>query len=228
MRQNVIYAFGLGAAILLVRNLYVMFLQLPDEANQGAIYRIMFFHIPAWWTCFLGYFAAGVASVHYLWKRNPRSDAFAVAATEVGVMFTVIGLLTGTIWARNQWGIWWTWDARLTWALITWLIYSGYLMLRRGIDDPTSRAKNTAVLNIFNFTSVAITWKAIEWWRTQHPGPVLSLRGAKGATDAAMESVFHWNWLALLLLASMLVLIRLRQEEQQREVDSLRRMAHAF
>jgi heme exporter protein C len=145
----------------------------------------------------------------------------------VGTVFVAIGLATGMIWARIIWGIWWTWDPRLTWALITWLVYAGYLMLRRAIDDPTARAKNSAVLNIFSFTSVMITYKAIDWWRTQHPAPVLSIRGAGGAMDPAMEQMLYLNWIPMLLIAIILVMVRMRQEGQQREIESLRRMAHA-
>jgi heme exporter protein C len=131
------------------------------------------------------------------------------------------------IWARIIWGIWWTWDPRLTWALITMLIYAGYLMLRRAIQEPGERAKNTAVMSIFSFTSVVITYKAIDWWRTQHPGPVLSIRTGGGRIDPAMEQMIYVNWLALLLLAVVLLMVRMRQEEAQREIESMRRYAHA-
>lgn len=226
MREKVLYILAALAGLLLVRNLYVILLKLPDEAEQGAIYRIFFFHLPAWFTCFTAYFLAGAASVAYLVKKNPKYDAFAVASVEIGVVFTVIGLVTGTIWARIIWGIWWTWDARLTWALICLLVYLGYLMLRRAIDDPTTRAKNSSVLCIFAFTSVVITYKAIDWWRTQHPGAVLSFRTGGGKIDPAMEAMLFQNWLAFLLLAAVFLAVRMRQEVVQREIDALRRFAH--
>jgi heme exporter protein C len=111
--------------------------------------------------------------------------------------------------------------------LVCWLMYAGYLMLRRAIEEPTERAKNSAVLSIFIFPGVYITWKSIEWWRTQHPGPVLSVRKGGGMAPG-MEAAMWWNALALGLLAVVLVLIRLRQEQQQRQVDALRRTAHAL
>ncbi len=226
MREKVLYILAAAAGLLLVRNLYVILLKLPDEAAQGAIYRIFFFHLPAWFTCFTAYFLAGAASVAYLVKKNPKCDAFAVASVEIGVVFTVIGLVTGTIWARIIWGIWWTWDARLTWALICLLVYLGYLMLRHAIEDPTTRAKNSSVLCIFAFTSVVITYKAIDWWRTQHPGAVLSFRTGGGKIDTAMEAMLFQNWLAFLLLAAVFLAVRMRQEVVQREIDALRRFAH--
>jgi heme exporter protein C len=227
MRERVLYALAIVAGLLLVRNLYVILLGLPDEAAQGAIYRIIFFHLPGWFTSFLMFMMAGVASALYLAKRNLRYDAFAVAATEVGLAFTCIGMVTGMIWARIIWGIWWTWDPRLTWALITMLIYAGYLMLRRAIEEPGERAKNTGVMSIFSFTSVVITYKAIDWWRTQHPGPVLSIRTGGGQMDPAMEQMIYVNWLALLLLAFVFLVVRMRQEETLREIESMRRYAHA-
>jgi len=111
--------------------------------------------------------------------------------------------------------------------LVCWMMYAGYLMLRRAIDEPTTRARNSAVLSIFIFPGVYITWKSIEWWRTQHPGPVLSVRGGGGMAKG-MEPVMWWNLLALVLLAVVIVALRLRQEERQRELDALRRRAHAL
>lgn len=227
MRENLLYALGAAGGLYLLRNLYVILLQLPDESAQGAIYRIIFFHVPSWFTCFTGFFLAGVSSILYLVKKKPGYDTFAVATVEVGLVFTIIGLITGMIWARIIWGIWWTWDPRLTWAFITCLIYAGYLMLRNAIDEPTARARYAAVLCTFAFASVVITYKAIDWWRTQHPGPVLSIRTGGGRMDPAMESMLYQNWLALLLLATVLVGIRMNQERVQREVESLRRRVHA-
>ncbi|HSB13079.1 MAG TPA: cytochrome c biogenesis protein CcsA [Bryobacteraceae bacterium] len=228
MRQKVMIALCGLAAILLARNLYVILLKLPDEAAQGAIYRIIFFHLPSWFTSFTAYFLAGVASILYLVKKQDGYDTFAVSVTEIGTVFTAMGLITGMIWARIIWGIWWTWDPRLTWAFICWLIYAGYLMLRRAIEDPTARARNSAVLNIFSFTTVVITYKAIDWWRTQHPAAVLSFRTGGGKIDPAMEAMIFWNWFALMLFAAVLVMIRMHQEQAQRELDALRRHAHAL
>ncbi|MBM3795848.1 MAG: cytochrome C assembly protein [Acidobacteria bacterium] len=227
MREKILYALGLAGALLLLRNLYVILLQLPDESAQGAIYRIIFFHVPSWFTCFTGFFVAGVSSILYLVKKKPVYDTFAVATVEVGLVFTIIGLITGMIWARIIWGIWWTWDARLTWAFITCLIYAGYLMLRGAIDEATARARYAAVLCIFAFTSVVITFKAIEWWRTQHPGPVLSIRTRGGNMDPAMESMLYLNWLALMLISAVLTAVRMNQEGVLRQVEGLRRQVHA-
>jgi heme exporter protein C len=225
MREKVLIALAALAGLLLARNLYVMLLELPDEAAQGAIYRIIFFHVPAAWTAFAGFFVALLSSVLYLIRQNLRYDAVAVSATEVGLAFGAVNLVTGMIWGRIIWGIWWTWDARLTSMLICWLLYAGYLMLRRAVDDPTQRARFAAVFSIFAFVDVPIVWFSIKWWRTQHPGPVV---WGGGSMDPAMYQMLFFNWIPLLLLACALVMLRLRQEETAREIEALRRQAHAL
>ena len=228
MRDKVIYALGLAAALLLVRNLYQIFVGLPDEVQQGAIYRIIFFHVPAAATFMMAAFVAMAASVGYLWRRDLAYDGLAAGVTEVGLVFGAVNLITGMIWARIIWGIWWAWDARLTFMLISWLMYAAYLMLRNAVDETTQRARLSAVLSILTFPAVLVTYKAIDWWRTQHPGPVLTIRGAEGRMDPAMEAVLYWNILAVLLFATVLLLVRMRQEEVRRELDGMRREVHAL
>ena len=219
MRKNLIYVLGILVAALFVRNLYVILTVLPDEANQGAMYRIMFFHIPAWWTAGLALITAVITSTLYLFTGKMKYDAISVSVTEVAVAFLCVGLSTGMIWARIIWGIWWTWDYRLTSALICVLLYGGYLILRNSIADPTSRARISAAFNIFAFADVPIVWYSIRWWRTQHPQPMV--------LPPDMWSAILWNWLALILLMVIFVMLRLQQEEMQRELDGLRRLAHA-
>jgi heme exporter protein C len=228
MREKIMYALAAVAVVLLVRNLYLIFLGLPDEALQGAIYRIMFFHVPAGISFMLCSFVAMVASVMYLARKSFAADSVAVSVTEIALLFGAMNLATGMVWARIIWGVWWAWDARLTFMLISMLMYGGYMMLRQVIDEPVHRARISAVLSILTFPAVVITYKAIDWWRTQHPGPVLSIRTGGGRMDPAMESVLYINLLAVLLFGVVLVLIRTRQEEMRRELDGLRREAHAI
>lgn len=225
MKEKLVYAALLVAAWLVVANLAVMLLVLPDEAEQGAIYRIIFFHVPAAWSAFLGFIVAAAASTAYLARRNLWFDALAVSVTEVGVAFATVNLITGMIWGRIIWGIWWTWDARLTSMLVCVLLYSGYLMLRRAVEEPAQRAKVSAVFSIFAFIDVPIVWFSIQWWRTQHPQPVF--RGS-GSIDPAMYKMMFANWVPLLLLFVILTVVRLRQERARGEIDALRREAHAL
>jgi heme exporter protein C len=224
MRDKIIYAFGALAILLLARDIYLIS-TFPPERAQGMIFKIIFFHVPAAITALLGSAVALVASVLYLITRNFKYDAVAVAVTEVGLAYLAANLITGSIWGRVIWGIWWTWDARLTSALVCWLLYAGYLMLRHAIEEPTQRATFAAVFSIFAFIDVPIVVFSIKWWRTQHPQPVF---WAGGTFPRDWSVVMMWNLLALLLLGAAITMIRLRQEEFQRELDSLRRMAHAL
>src|SRR5229473_29524 len=227
MRDKIIFVLaGICAAILSV-NLYKILLVLPDEKDQGAIYRILYFHVPSIFTGFTGFFVALAASGMYLITRNLKYDAFAAAVTEVSLAFATVVLATGMIWGRISWGIWWAWDARLTTMLVCWLFYAGYVMLRRAIDEPTERARLSAVVSIFGCVDIMIVWKSIEWWRTQHPAPVLSVRDGGGMAPG-MEAPIYWNWVALMCLAAILVMVRMRQEDMSRQIDSLRRMAHTY
>ena len=225
MRDKILYGLGIIAAALLARNIYKIFMVLPDEAAQGMIFRILFFHAPMAMTAMLGSAVGLIASVGFLLTKNFKYDAIAVAVTEVGLAFLAANLVTGSIWGRIIWGIWWTWDARLTSALVCWLLYAGYLMLRHAIEEPTQRATVAAVFNIFAFVDVPIVIFSIKWFRTQHPQPVM---WGGGSIDPDYSNTLMLNWLALILLGAVLTMIRLRQEETQREIDSLRRYAHAM
>jgi heme exporter protein C len=227
MREKVVILLAIAAALLLSYDLYRIFLVLPDDALQGPIYRIIFFHVPAAITGMLGCFVALALSVLYLSTGNFRYDSLAVSVVEVSVVFMLVNIVSGSIWARVIWGIWWTWDARLTSFLVCILIFAGYMMMRRAIDEPTQRARLSAALCIFGCVDVVIVWKSIEWFRTQHPSPVLSIRTGGGNIDPAMEHMLYLNFFAILMIATALVLVRTRQESTAREIDSLRRLANA-
>ena len=227
MREKVVIALAVTAALLLGYNLHRMFMELPDEAAQGAIYRIIFFHVPAAMVGMIGYFVALTFSVLYLSSGQFKYDSLAASIVEVALIFSLVNIVTGSIWARIIWGIWWTWDYRLTSALVCVLIFSAYLAMRRAIDEPTQRARLSSALCIFGCVDVVIVWKSIEWFRNNHPGPVLSIRTGGGTMDPAFEFTLWFNLIPLLLLATALVLVRTRQETTAREIDSLRRLAHA-
>lgn len=225
MREKAIYILAALAAILLAWNMLTIINLPPQVTNVGA-YKIIYFHVPAAFTAFTGFFLALLASVYYLSSGELKYDAFAAGITEVALVFATANLISGMIWGRFAWGIWWTWDARLTSMLTCWLMYFGYVMLRRAIAEPTQRARLSAVLSIFGCVNVAIVYKSIEWYRTQHPAPVLSIREG-GGMSPGLEAPIYWNWLALLCLGAAIAMVRMRQEEVSREIDSLRRLAHS-
>lgn len=225
MRNKILYVLGVLAFLILARDIYTI-AHFPPEAAQGNAFKIIFFHVPAWSAAGAAVTTALVTSVLFLVTKNFKYDAAAVASTEVGVAFLSVGLVTGSLWARPIWGIWWTWDARLTSALILWLLYSGYLMLRHAVEEPTQRATFAAVFSIFAFIDVPIVYFSIRWWRTQHPSPVFF--SSTGSFPPDWSAVMGWNILAMLMFAVVMVSVRLRQEEAQREIDYLRRLAHAI
>jgi heme exporter protein C len=194
----------------------------PREATMGEIQRIFYYHVPSAWTSFLCFFANFIASIVYLARRNLKADAFAVSTAEVGVVFCTVVLVTGPLWARPVWGIWWTWDARLTTTLVLWLIYVSYLILRRystGQATPTL----AAALAIFGFIDVPIVYMSIRWWRTQHPQPVIA--GGQGSgLDPRMWHAVLWNWAAFMAFAALLIWVRYRLERARQELDE----AHAL
>jgi heme exporter protein C len=224
MRDKIMYALGAFALAILVWNINTI-AQLPEETQQGVVFKIIFFHVPVAITAMCMAGAALVTSVLFLITRNFKYDAAAVAVTEVGLAFLAANLVTGSIWGRQIWGIWWAWDARLTSALVCWLLYAGYLMLRRAVEEPTQRATFAAVFSIFAFIDVPIVIFSIKWWRTQHPAPVF-WGGGSFPPDWTVH--FLWNMLAMVLLGIVMVSVRLQQENVQREIDSLRREAHAM
>lgn len=202
----------------LLRNLYQIFMVLPDEAAQGPVYRILYFHVPAWWTAFLSVGVAAVASVMYLVRKRLRWDSIALATTEVGLVFLLMGITLGSIWGRIAWGIWWTWDARLTSALVCVLLYGGYIGLRNTIDDPTQRARFAAVFSLFAACDIPIVWYSIRWWRTQHPQPM--------ELPPDMMSALLQNWGAMILLVVSLIIVRYEQAEADRRIASRRLAMH--
>lgn len=227
MLQKLTITLAALAALILVWNLHTILLVVPDEASQGAAFRIIYFHVAAVFTSFCGFFLAMGLAILYLVKKNLQFDAMSAAVTEVSAVFATVTLITGMFWGRIIWGIWWAWDPRMISYVVCLLFCWGYLMLRKAVDDPTQRARLSAVLLIFTTLDIVIVWKSIEWWRTQHPGPVLSIRNGGGMAPG-MEAPIYWNLLAMVMLATAMSLVRMRQDSMQREIDAVRRYAHAM
>src|SRR5690349_53145 len=183
--------FSLVTLGLLSYALYMALVVAPTEATMGDVQRIFYYHVPSAWVAFLCFFFNAMASIWYLVKRSQTADAIAVSTAEVGVVFCTIVLLTGPIWARPVWGIWWTWDARLTSTLVLWLIYVAYLMLRRFSSSGRAPVL-AATLAIFGFFDVPFVYLSIRIFRTQHPQPVMG-GGENSGLDPVMAHAFLWN-----------------------------------
>ena len=213
---------ALITAAALVATMYAALLWAPTEATMGDIQRIFYVHVPSAWSAFLAFFGVFVASIAYLITKNLKWDRIGVAFAEVGLLFCTIVLITGPIWAKPVWGIWWTWDARLTSTLILWLLYVSYLLLRDFLEEPARRATLAAVFGIFGFVDVPIVYFSIRIWRTQHPQPVI-MGGEDSGLDPSMMNVLLFSWLAFLLLSVFLIILRVRLEKGREEVRELRR-----
>jgi heme exporter protein C len=202
-------------ALLLSFGLYEALIAAPTERTMGDVQRIFYYHVPSAWTAFLLFLINFVASVTYLIRRNAKADILALVSAEVGVVFCTVVLVTGPIWARPVWGIWWTWDLRLTLTLVLWLIYVSYLMLRR-FSTSSQTPVLAAVLAIFGALDVPLVYFSIWFFRTQHPSPVI---GDGGSLDPRMLHVLLINWAAFLCLAWLVCWTRYRLEVVQREID---------
>jgi heme exporter protein C len=212
-----ILIFALITVALLGFGFYQGMYAAPTEQTMGNIQRIFYYHVPSAWTAFVLFFANFVASVIYLFRRDARSDAWALASAEVGVVFCTIVLITGPLWAKPVWGIWWTWDARLTTTLVLWLIYVSYLMLRR-FSEGQQTATLAAALAVFGFLDVPIVYMSIRWWRTQHPQPVIG-GGSGSGLDPAMWHALLYNWLAFTCLAGLFVWMRYSIARAEQELE---------
>jgi heme exporter protein C len=213
-------ALPLLSLVSMLAALWAAFLYAPTESTMGEIQRIFYFHVASWWVAFIAFTVTFAASIGYLWKGRARFDQVALSSAEIGVLFTTIGLVTGPIWAKPVWGIWWTWDARLTTALVLWLMYVGYLMLRRYIPGEEKRATLSAVVAIVAFVDVPVVFLAIRIWRTQHPEPVL-LGGEASGLDPRMFQSLMVALVAFLFLYLWLLLKRLAVESVNDEVERL-------
>jgi heme exporter protein C len=163
-----------AAGLLGLVAVYVLALQFtPIEARQGAAQKIFYIHVPSAWSALLAFSFVGLSSVLYLWLKDPRLDRFAAASAEVGVVFSVVMLTTGPIWAKPIWGTWWTWDARLTLTLFVFFLFIGYLGLRAALHNPAERARLSAVVGILGMLLVPFIHLSVYLFRTLHPQPIV-------------------------------------------------------
>jgi len=211
-------AFIVFTLALLGFSTYQALFVAPTEQTMGEVQRIFYYHVPSAWVAGVCFFVNFLASIAYILKRSSDADALAAASAEVGVVFCTIVLITGPIWARPVWGIWWTWDARLTTTLVLWLIYVSYLILR-GFATGSQTKLLAAVLGIFGFVDVPIVYMSIRWFRTQHPSPVMA-GGENSGLDPAMLHAFLWNLLAFTCVGIALVVARYRLQQMENQVEA--------
>src|SRR5271165_6519029 len=203
---------GAVAILLVIASAYASFYIAPEERTMGLIQRIFYFHVGSAWAGMDAFLVCFIANLLYVWKRAPKYDWLAVSSAEVGLVLTTVVLITGPIWAHPVWGIWWTWDARLTSTFVLWLLYVSYLLLRSLIEEPDRRALLSSLFGIFAFLDVPLVFGAIRWWRTQHPQPVIM--GSPGSgLEPTMRRVFFFSVLAMHALMVLLLSERYRLEK---------------
>ena len=216
----ILLSYALCMALMPVTHIWIFTVGAPTEQTMGNVQRIFYYHVPSAWTAFILFFVNFAASIIYLIKRKPAADIVALVSAEVGVVFCTVVLVTGPIWARPVWGIWWTWDVRLTSTLVLWLIYVSYLFLRR-FSSSGQTPTLAAALAVLGALCVPFVYLSIRFFRTQHPQPVI---GGGGSIDPRMLHVLLINWLAFSCFAYLVCWSRYRLEKLQRDVDE----AHAL
>ncbi len=210
----------LAAALVFFAGYAALFIA-PDEATMHEIQRIFYFHLGCWTALFTAISIAFVANVAWLVTRQPRWDWLGVASVELGVVSCTGGLITGVLWGKPAWGIWWTWDARLTTAFILWILYISYLILRGLIEEPQRRATLSAIFGIFAFLDAPLVYASNRLWRTQHPSPVI-LGGEDSGLDPAMGRVLLITITAITVVMLLALVDRYRLEKLRHELDELR------
>jgi heme exporter protein C len=216
----------LGGLTLLaiVVGLYWGLIVAPPDAYQGDAQRIMYLHIPSILIAYLSFFLVFVGSCLYLWKREKRDDNLAFSAAEIGVLFTALTIVEGSIWGRPTWGVWWTWDARLTLTAILLLIFVGYLMLRSLVEEESRAASSAAILGIIGFLDIPLIHMSVYWWRTLHQPPSI-LRPDKSPWEnihPALLTALAINFVAFVLLYFYLLSLRYRVGEMTEEIKTRR------
>jgi len=218
---------GAVAILLVIAAAYANFYIAPEERTMGLIQRIFYFHAATAWAGEFTFFICFLANLLYVWRRDPKYDWLSVSCAEVGLACITIVLITGPIWAHPVWGIWWTWDARLTSTFVLWLLYISYLLLRTLIEEPDRRALLSALFGIFAFLDVPLVFFSIRWWRTQHPAPVI-MGGQGSGLDPTMSKVFFFNVFVMHMVAAFFIVERYVLEKQKSEVDILQRELEAL
>ncbi|MDP2744001.1 MAG: cytochrome c biogenesis protein CcsA [Dehalococcoidia bacterium] len=206
------------AFVLMAVALYGALVFSPEEKQLGNTIRILYVHVPSAWIALVAFGIVSLSSVLFLWKRNLKWDTLARSSAEVGLIFTSLALISGSIWARSFWGWWWTWDPRLTSTLILWLIYLAYLMVRSYATEESRGARYAAVVAIIGFVDVPIIYLTTRLWNLAHPPPTV----ARGALDPIFVWVLMVSLAAFTLLYIILLTRTVEQKNLQREIDQLR------
>ncbi len=223
MGNSFIRALAALTGLLMLAAIYMTFVFVPTEAEQGIVQRIFYFHVPCAWVAFAAFGLVAISGIFHLWLGNQVWDDLGYAAAEIGMVFCTLVLVTGSIWARPIWGVWWTWDSRLTTTLILWLLYGGYLMLRAMADDSPQVARFAAVIGIVAAADVPVIIVSVRLWRTIHPAVLVTRQGEHGLTDPRMIATLLVALAAFTALFAWLLLIRFATLRTRSRIGALER-----
>jgi heme exporter protein C len=217
-------SLGLVTFATMIAAIFMVFVYVPTEAEQGIVQRIFYFHVPCAWVAFAAFGLVAISGVFYLWLGQQVWDDLGHSAAEIGMVFCTLVLITGSIWAKPIWGAWWTWDSRLTTTLILWLLYAGYLMLRMMADDTPEAARLAAVAGIVAAADIPVIMVSVRLWRTIHPAVLVTRQGGHGLEDARMIATLLVAmagftalgvWLLMLRFATLRTATRLNNLQRQ-------------
>lgn len=214
---TLIIPFQLLTYVMMLLALYAVFMYAPVEKTMGAIQKIFYIHVPAAFLAYLAFFITFLASILYLYRKDSKWDTVAYCAVETGVIFCTIVLITGPIWAKPVWNVWWTWDPRLTTTLILWFTYVAYLMLRRSVKE-NQRANLSAVFGIIGFVNVPITFFSIRLWRTIHP-VIITSRGFN--MSRPMQTSLIVTFIAFCFLFCAILISRINLERTKTRIEEI-------
>jgi len=215
--QTLLMPFQLLTYVLMLLALYTIFIYAPVEKTMGVIQKIFYIHVPSAFLAYLAFFITFIASIFYLYRKDSMWDTVAHCAVETGVIFCTIVLITGPIWAKPIWNVWWTWDPRLTTTLILWFTYVAYLMLRRSVKE-NRRANLAAVFGIIGFINVPLTFFSIRLWRTIHP-VVITSRGLNMSWPMKFSLII--TLIAFCFLFFALLISRIRLERIRMDIEEI-------
>jgi heme exporter protein C len=223
MRGTRRMALGLGAlaGAALIYAFWMIFFYAPTERSMGIVQRIYYVHVPSAWVAFLAFGIVALCSLGYLWLRDPKLDAIAVSAAELGLVFTTIVLITGPLWGKIAWGAWWVWEPRLTLTLLLWFIYVGYFMLRGATESPERGKRFGAILGVVGAVDIPLIHMSVNWWRSQHPEAVVLRPDGPKAAPEIVQTLLT-SLLAFTLLFFSLLLARYVVERLSGRVEALR------
>jgi heme exporter protein C len=210
-----ILGLGVLSAAFLAFSQYLGLFVAPPDRMMGDLYRILYVHVPAAWMTMVFFFLSFIGSVGYLIRKKDGWDRFAWCTAEIGVVLNALALALGSLWGKPVWGVWWTWDPRLTTTALLFVMYGGYLILRRLITDEDRRAKISAATGLLIFLNVPIVYMSVKWWRSLH-----QMQSSPETVDPSMVLPLRLNALALLAISLVLLVVRLRLAKRTAAVEA--------